>query len=635
MKNGLIKIFLLIVCFSWPLLTHANSFDIENLFNKDGFQEARLSPNGDYLSAIYNDKGKVKLIIFSLKDMKVVNLIAQTKERGAAIQNFVWLNNNKYMFDAAKKDLMTADGFIFTGRYVGDVLKNKRKTTWLDGIIDYLPKDPKFVLRTEWRAGYAKVCKHSIIHLNEYSCWIRTKGKYPEIITDRDHKVRISYSTEDDGFQHFWYKNLLTDKWEDLGVYHEDKGKVSPLEFSKDNSEILVMITDGSEKQGVYWLDTKTKKREVVYLFTSKFDIEDWIYDNDFDNPSIIGYTIEKDKVISIFFDESHKDAKRQRSLESLFKDESVKILDYTQDGNSALVLTYSEKNPGTLYLMDLKSNSMRYVLDYKPHIKAKEMYTTRSIKLDARDKLELHGYLTLPFNDEKKNQALPLIVKVHGGPYGVRDRWEFDAENQLMASKGYAVLQINYRGSSGYGFKFVNKAYRQMGAQMQDDVTDATLWAIEQGFADKNRICIYGFSYGGYAALMGAVKEPDLYKCAAPSAGVYDISLFQRFGRIQRSDFGEDFLKKAWGDSDEFYEERSPINHLDKLKAALFIMHGKKDEQVDFGQYEALIEKLDEIDYPYKTVVYDRERHSLYDVNNQKDYYNKLFTFFEKHIGK
>jgi len=564
--------------------------------------------------------------------------IAHPHDRDGFISDVKWLNKRQFIFTMYLKSKTVDNEFEPLGQYLGDVFTNTSDRVVIDRIVDTLPNEPRVIMDTSWRHGYAKVCRSPLnaeYLTGDYQCGIKTKGKNPYIITDNQHRVRISFSTEDDDSQHFWYRNLETEKWEELGVYNRYKGKVNPLGFSKDGKNILVFVSDGSVPQGIYWLDPKTKEKELIHRIKGGFYIKDWIMDNDYYNPTIIGYSYEAERKKSVYFDPNSKEAKLQKSLEDVFPGEVVLILDYTQDSKTALVQTYSEKNPGSLFLMDLTTNKIGFIFDFKPQIKSKEMFATKPIKLKSRDGLMLHGYLTLPKSDQKKSGKLPLIVKVHGGPFGERDSWEFDPENQLFASKGYTVLQINYRGSSGYGAGFEYDAYNQQGAQMQDDLTDATLWAIKEGIADKDKICIYGFSYGGYAALMGAVKEPDLYKCAAPSAGIYDIELMHRFGDIQRSDQGEKLLKQRWGNSEEFFQQRSPIHHLDKLKAALFIMHGKKDERADFGQYKALTKKLKKMNYPFESMVFDREGHSLYALENQKKYYKKLFEFLDKHIGE
>jgi dipeptidyl aminopeptidase/acylaminoacyl peptidase len=216
-------------------------------------------------------------------------------------------------------------------------------------------------------------------------------------------------------------------------------------------------------------------------------------------------------------------------------------------DGRKRVVFVDSDTNPGDFYLFDQASGSLSKLVSSMSWIKPAQMASMEPIELSARDGLKLRGYLTRPLGKEAAKQ-LPMVVLVHGGPYGVRDNWAFDPEVQLLASRGYAVLQVNFRGSDGYGHAFARAGFGEWGGKMQDDVTDATRWAITQGIADAKRICIYGASYGGYAALEGAVKEPDLYQCAIGNSGVYDLRLMHSRGDIHESEHGEAYLMDALG---------------------------------------------------------------------------------------
>ena len=201
----------------------------------------------------------------------------------------------------------------------------------------------------------------------------------------------------------------------------------------------------------------------------------------------------------------------------------------------------------------------MRFLSATLPDLPTEALVEMKPVRIEARDGLELHALLTLP---EDRKEDLPLIVNVHGGPFGIVDRWGYNAEAQLMAHHGYATLQVNFRGSGGRGEDFQRAGWREWGGKMQNDVTDATRWAIEQGIADEDRICIYGGSYGGYAALMGVIKEPDLYQCAVGYVGVYDLPWFrsgdgsdfssrQGMGREARASFDR-FMSSAVGDDEE-----------------------------------------------------------------------------------
>ncbi len=639
MKKQLV--FLILILFS--RIVGASDFSIDNLFNLDRFHNVRLSPDGKHFIAVVDQYEKSKLVVFSLASMKPVKALTFQQSVKDTIYSVYWLNNDFFTYYIIKKSKRQANGYIPVGRFIASISQRKIRRENVGQVFHREEGRDDVFYDLTYKRGYAKVCRNRIKKKGtsiSYRCVKKAKGRNPKLLMDRNNQLRVSYSDEEDKTRHFYYRDNDDADWVELGVYDRRKGKVYPVDLSKDGKKIMVLVSDGSSPNGFYWLDPKTKERELIHLMDKgKYgnigkSIDYYLYDSDYPNPSVIGYQFSPEKPVSVYFDESSKEAKLQRTLESLFPEEVVTIVNYSSDATKALVITDSSKNPGSLYLMDIENNKLRFLFDLRPQINPKKMFDTEPFQITTRDGITLVGYLTFPHKEAKLNKSLPMLVKIHGGPYGVRDSWEFDADNQLIASKGYLVLQINYRGSSGYGTEFVFDAYKKMGAEMQDDITDATLWAIEQGYADRDRICIHGYSYGGYASLMGVVKEPDLYQCAIPSAGVYDIDLMHRFGDIQRHYTGERFLREAWGDSEEFFLERSPIHHLDKLKAALFITHGEKDERADFGQFEALTKKLKEIGYPFESLVLDKEGHSLADIENKKIFYRRFFNFLDKHIG-
>jgi dipeptidyl aminopeptidase/acylaminoacyl peptidase len=248
---------------------------------------------------------------------------------------------------------------------------------------------------------------------------------------------------------------------------------------------------------------------------------------------------------------------------------------------------------------------------------------------LKARDGVELHGYITRPSGEGPH----ALVVLPHGGPHGFRDYWDYDWEVQLLANRGYAVLQVNFRGSGGYGEAFQSRGYTEWGARMQDDVTDATRWAIDQKIAQPDRICIYGASYGGYAALQGAVREPALYRCAIGYAGVYDLELMRSSGDIPRSRIGRALLQRALGNDLERLRAQSPANHADKIQVPVLLIHGKEDRRADFEQAKRMKAGLDKNGKRFEWMALGREGHGVYDEETRSEVYGRIVGFLDQHL--
>ncbi len=252
-----------------------------------------------------------------------------------------------------------------------------------------------------------------------------------------------------------------------------------------------------------------------------------------------------------------------------------------------------------------------------------------KPIKFNARDGLEIEGFLTVPEKGASKN--LPMILLVHGGPIGIFDTWGFDQEVQLLASRGYAVLQVNYRGSGNYGRSFTEKGHLQWGRAMQDDLTDATRWAIAQGIADSKRICIYGGSYGGYAALMGAVREPDLYACAIGNVGVYDLPQLYK-DDSKESWYLDKFLTNTLGNTN--LEVISPSLRATEIRIPVLLGAGREDKIALPLHTERMRDALLKAGRPVDTVIYESEGHGNYLLKNQIDWANRVLNFLDKNIG-
>jgi dipeptidyl aminopeptidase/acylaminoacyl peptidase len=271
------------------------------------------------------------------------------------------------------------------------------------------------------------------------------------------------------------------------------------------------------------------------------------------------------------------------------------------------------------------------------PWLDTQSMAQMHPVTLRARDRVELHGYLTLPHDAPASN--LPLIVHPHGGPYGIRDRWGFDRITQFLASRGYAVLQVNYRGSGGYGKRFRDIAWRQWGLAMQDDLTDAVRWAVGEGIADAGRICIFGASYGGYAAMAGITTTPELYRCAVNYVGVVDLPELYGYWSGAAIESGiEAWFRRAIGDprgDRERLDATSPINNLDGLDVPLFIAHGRRDPRVPIAQAERLIRALRRRGIDHEVLFKNDEGHGFVKQENNVELFTRLEAFFAEHLGR
>lgn len=327
-----------------------------------------------------------------------------------------------------------------------------------------------------------------------------------------------------------------------------------------------------------------------------------------------------------------HPEAKRLRAISAALPGQRVRLAGTSTDNTRALLDVTADRTPGGYYLLDEKTKSLRFLAPRHRWVDPRLMQPVTPITVKARDGLAVPGYLTA--RDGIKTRKAPMVVLPHGGPHGIRDYWEWNPEVQLLASRGYAVLQVNFRSSGGYGYDHNVAGFRSWGTKVQDDIADATRWAIAEGIADPARICIYGGSFGGYSAVMSAAREPDLYRCAAGLAGVYDLVAQAGDSDIADSKMGRIYLHEALGSDTAVLREHSPVTHVARLKAPLLIAHGTQDRRVPFSQAELLRHALDQAGKPYEWVAYAGEEHGLSKQDNQIDFYTRLLAFLDKHIG-
>ncbi len=265
--------------------------------------------------------------------------------------------------------------------------------------------------------------------------------------------------------------------------------------------------------------------------------------------------------------------------------------------------------------------------------LKPADMAPMQPIKYQSRDGLTLHGYLTTPRGVEAKD--LPLVVNPHGGPWA-RDAYGFNPEVQFLANRGYAVLQVNFRGSTGYGESLMMAGNREWGFKMQDDISDAVQWAIDQGIADAERVCIYGASYGGYAVMAGLAYTPELYRCGINYVGVTSIPLlFETAPGAWASNM--ETMKRQIGDPKEdkaMLEDRSPTNHASRIQAPVLMAYGKQDPRVVIKHLEVMEEAMKQAGKPYEVIVKDDEGHGFRKFENQVEFYTAVERFLAKHLG-
>ena len=439
--------------------------------------------------------------------------------------------------------------------------------------------------------------------------------------------MRFAFGDDVDGKRLIYLRPAAGGDWQLLRKASAERDW--PLAFSADD-RLVWFECAAPDGFGLCRFDPATQAMTVVW---SSPRVEPDGLARGFAENSVIGVRFTDGRPAMAVFDGKAPAVQVLAALMQRFPGEDARFVSGTADGSKAVAVVDSAVDPGTFYLYDQAAHTFTPLLRRAEWIQPAALGHVVPITFKTRDGLSEQGYVTYPPGQDNARN-LPLVVFVHGGPYGVRDWWEYDPYVQAMATRGYAVLQVNYRGSGGYGFDFQKAGWLQWGGKMQDDVTDATRWAIAQGIADQNRICIYGGSYGGYAALEGAVSVPDLYKCAIGYVGVYDLPMMFKRGDIQQSLFGEEYLRRVLGADMAALAARSPINQLDKLKARVMLIVGGRDTRVPPEQGKRLHEALQQRGIAHEWLYESDESHGFYDEKNIAGLFRRVDAFLDASIG-
>ncbi len=447
-------------------------------------------------------------------------------------------------------------------------------------------------------------------------------------LADADHQVRAAVAPTPDGGMPIQVRDSVDDDWRTLlEVPADDALSTAPLAFTQDGQGLWVLSSVDANASRLLRYDLTTGQARTVAADPS-YDVTD------------VRLHPETREVqwVSFLRDRLHHeviDGEVTDDLAVLEEAErgDVAVLDETHSDRTWIVAYQRDDGPVRFHRYDRDRKELTFLLENRPSLSDHVLAQMEPIQLTARDGLELHGYLTTPPDVEPRR--LPMVLLVHGGPWH-RDSWGYDGEVQWLANRGYAVLQINFRGSTGYGKDVVNAGDREWGAKMHDDLLDAVDWAVEQGYADPDRVAIYGGSYGGYAALVGATFTPDRFACAIDLVGPSNLKtliesvppywepmVVQFHNRIGHPEHDEDLL---W--------ERSPLSKADQVSIPLLIAQGANDPRVKQAESEQIVAALRERGIDHEYLLFEDEGHGFVKPDNRMRFYAAAEAFLAEHLG-
>ncbi len=611
---------------------------LEQFLKRDVFGTMNISPTGEYLAATIPKDDGSSLVILRRSDMKVTGKVVLPKD--TYIVGFNWVNPTRILFSIGEKagelERPTSFGEIYgvnaDGKGQGNALVGARSSASGSrfvsaSLLSTLLKVDDYVLVTiRGEAGTSQVAKMNV-NTGKYITVVKSPVRNGSFDADPLGHIRLVSGAGSDNRSKTYYRKDDKSDWELINDEAVTEKSVTSAGFSADGKTVYLESEEMEGPNGVYVFDDATKK---MTLLRKDDNVDPAGYLRSPVDGSIYGIAYDDGKPRYEYFDPENPFAIMHASLQASLPSQVMASTSYTSDGNLALVIGYADNVPGDFYLFDRTKNKLEYLVSRNAWFKPEMLAKMEPIYFTARDGTPISGFLTVPVGSNGKN--LPLIVNPHGGPFGPKDDWNYNPDVQILAANGYAVLQINFRGSGGYGRSFMHLGFKQWGRTMQDDLTDATRWAIAEGIANKNRICMYGASYGGYSSIMAVAKEPDLYRCAFGNVGVYDMTAMYHTGDIPESKSGENFLDETLGHKD--LDSISPNKLADRIKAPIYLAAGREDTRAAPKHTEMMHAALQKAGKQSEMVIYDGEGHGNFLLKNQIDFYNRLLGFMDKYIG-
>ena len=587
-------------------------------------QEAghQISPDGKYLSWLAPFERRLNVFVKPIGGGEARRV---TSETARDIGGYFWKGDRiLYVKDFGGDENFHVVSVNLKGEDLKDLTPGEKvRAQIIDGLVD---DDLHIIVSHNKRdAKVFDVFRTNVATADE-KLIAQNPGNITSWMTDHDGKLRVAGTT--DGVNTtMLYREKESDAFKPI-LTTNFKDSVQPLLFTFDNKKLIVNSNRGRDKSAIFEFDPATGKEGRLIAENAEVDMERVSYSRKRKVLTTANYTTWKGQ--RTFLD---------KEAEAMFKTVEAKLPGYevafvstNKAEDKYIVATYNDKSRGKRYLFDKQSGKLDFIADVTPWLPEGELADMKPISYKSRDGLTINGYLTLPKGVAAKN--LPVVVNPHGGPWA-RDEWRFNPEVQFLANRGYAVFQMNFRGSTGYGRKFWEASFKQWGKTMQDDVTDGVQWLIKEGIADPKRVAIYGGSYGGYTTLAGITFTPDLYAAAVDYVGVSNLFTFMGTIPPYWKPYLE-MLHEMVGHPEkdkELLTAASPVLHTDKIKTPLFVAQGAKDPRVNKDESDQMVEALKKRGVVVEYMVKDNEGHGFRNEENRFEFYEAMEKFLARHI--
>ncbi len=596
---------------------------MEDFFRNPERTRYQLSPDGNFLAYMAPWKSRLNIYTCNLETNETFQV---TMEEERNVSGYFWGSSNRIVF---LKDKGGDENFhLFSVNIDGSDVKD---LTPFDGVtvqvIDDLPdSDDELVIGLNRRNKEVFDAYRLNIHSGQLTLEAENPGNITEWVTDHQGHIRLALTT-DGVSQSLLYRQRAADDFRIVQTT-SFRETLQPLFFTFDNEAVYALSNIGRDRMAIVIYDPLTGKEKEELFLHGAMDLSGLNYSPR--RKVLTSYSYTDWKRVTIFLDPDTETVYRR--IEREVDNEEIAIVSHNKAETRFLVRRHSDKTLGAYYLYETTTEKVTLLAEVSPWLNKDALAAMKPVSYQSRDGLTIHGYLTLPIDSVGKK--VPVVINPHGGPW-VRDTWGFNPEVQFLANRGYGVLQVNYRGSTGYGRKFWEASFKQWGRKMQDDLTDGVDWLIAEGIADPRRIAIYGGSYGGYATLAGLAFTPDKYACGIDYVGVSNLFTFMN----TIPPYWKPYLTMMYemvgnpGTEEQLLHDASPVFHADKIKVPLMVVQGRNDPRVNINESNQIVDALRKKGVTVNYIVKDNEGHGFHNEENRFEFYRAMESFLRLYL--
>jgi len=646
---------------SFAVVVEAGPLPVEYFIKDSDYLDVALSPSGNRIAARAQLDGKIVLIVMDRETKAIVGGLQP--EASDAIHSFSWVSDDRIVFSYAEQlsgsDQRSSAGELYAvnfdgsdiGRLAGFRASNQRYGSRIKGsrdseraavyLLDALHDDENHVLVIKFPFSQTGLGRYTldgkkppvVSKLNVYSgkqeTVERLSFKRARPLTDSSGEVRfVTYETED-GLTQSAYRRDKNSEWQLLSEAFDLDDELTVVGLNNVGDALFLRGPAGDDGyKNIFRFDFN--KKTLRTLFTGlDADVSEWLSDPE--TGEIVIASSRRGKARH-HYAEAEAEAEYQRLHRLLVKayaNQTLTVMSRSRDGKQIILRASSDIDPGSIFIFDAETGKADFFWANRSWMDPSILRPMQISEVLTQDGLSIPVRLTLPDGDG----PAPLIVNPHGGPHGVFDEWAFNYETQLLASRGYAVLQINFRGSGGLGKKFEDAGHKEWGGQMIEDIAAATRWAMTHQGIDERRVCAFGGSYGAYASYMLAAREPSMLRCVIGYVGVYDLSLLYRTGDIPESWGGVGYLERAVGRDEDMLADFSPVNHASKITAASMLIHGEDDNRAPIDHAYAMRDALRATGTDPDWLEIDDSGHGAGNIQTRLELYEALLGFLDQHL--